>query len=203
MPRPSFHPTTLDDPVARQTDWGPAASGGANFGTHRLIRLGPQRLEFKLGFGARLFPIVFIVMGGGVGGLFTAVGFTQDPSFAYIGLPTGLLFTGVGLWLLRRMSTPRVFDLQHGHYRRSRKVPGELNPRERGSHCRIEEIHALQLIEEWCSGNKSSYTSYELNLVLRDGSRLNVVDHGNGGQLRRDAEQLAEALGVPVWDATS
>ncbi len=52
------------------------------------------------------------------------------------------------------------------------------------------------------TGNKSSYYSYELNLVLDDGSRINVVDHGNLDRLRGDAQTLSRFLDKPVWDAT-
>ena len=38
-------------------------------------------------------------------------------------------------------------------------------------------------------------------LVLQDGRRLNVVDHGNREQLRADAATLARFLGKPLWDA--
>jgi hypothetical protein len=56
-------------------------------------------------------------------------------------------------------------------------------------------------LTEYVSGNKSSYYSYELNLVLDDGSRINVVDHGNLERLRSDAQTLSQFLGKPVWDA--
>jgi len=46
------------------------------------------------------------------------------------------------------------------------------------------------------------FTSYELNLVLKDGSRRNLVDHGNLPALRDDARELAGFLIVPLWDAT-
>ncbi|MDP6491172.1 MAG: hypothetical protein QGG69_05335 [Kiritimatiellia bacterium] len=58
-----------------------------------------------------------------------------------------------------------------------------------------------QLLSEYCRSDKSSYYSYELNLVLQDGSRINVVDHGNKTKLREDAATLSEFLGRPVWDA--
>jgi hypothetical protein len=57
------------------------------------------------------------------------------------------------------------------------------------------------LISEHCSGSKSSYTSYELNLVLEDSRRINLVDHGNRKKLIADAQIVAEFLGVPLWNA--
>jgi hypothetical protein len=37
---------------------------------------------------------------------------------------------------------------------------------------------------------------------MPDGSRLNVVDHGDIARLRLDAAELGLFLEVPVWDAT-
>ncbi len=65
----------------------------------------------------------------------------------------------------------------------------------------IEQIHALQLISEYCRSDKNSYYSYELNLILEDGKRINVVDHGNLGKIRDQAATLSEFLRKPVWDA--
>ena len=44
--------------------------------------------------------------------------------------------------------------------------------------------------------------NYELNLVLKDGERINVVDHGNLKKIQDDANTLSNFLGKPVWDAT-
>jgi hypothetical protein len=57
------------------------------------------------------------------------------------------------------------------------------------------------LLREFVQGNKNSYDSYELNLVLRDGRRLNVIDHGTLHAIREDARILADYLGVSIWDA--
>ena len=40
-----------------------------------------------------------------------------------------------------------------------------------------------------------------MNLVLRDGNRINVADYTREGSMRADAEKLSAFLGVPVWDA--
>ena len=65
----------------------------------------------------------------------------------------------------------------------------------------LRTAEALQLIREYVRGNKSSYYSYELNLICSDGSRINIVDHGALRKLREDAVLLAEYLSVPIWDA--
>ena len=96
--------------------------------------------------------------------------------------------------------TPRVFDLSHGYYCRSRIKPEHaFDPSKIKDHVRLTDIHALQLISEYVSGDKSSYYSYELNLVLKDASRINVVDHGARSTIYRDAQDLSVFLGKPLW----
>lgn len=63
-------------------------------------------------------------------------------------------------------------------------------------------IAGLQLLPEVISFVDSpTYTSWELNLVLKDGSRLNVVDHAKVEQLRAEAAQLSRLIDCPVWES--
>ena len=64
----------------------------------------------------------------------------------------------------------------------------------------LEKIHALQLIFN-ASSQRFYGFSYELNLVLEAGKRINVIDHGNLDRLREDADTLAAFLDKPIWDA--
>lgn len=59
-------------------------------------------------------------------------------------------------------------------------------------------MRALQVLTEHVSSDKGSYRSYELNLVLADGSRLNVTDHGKLDRIMNDAKALSEFLEVPL-----
>lgn len=100
-------------------------------------------------------------------------------------------------------TSPIVFDKSVGYFWKGRKSPQDVSDTSSIKKiARLEEIHALQLISEYISGSKSSYYSYELNLVLKDGRRIAVIDHGNLKSLREDAKRLSEFLGKPVWDAT-
>lgn len=205
---PGFNPATLNDPVALQTAWRPAKRGGTNFRTHKRVDIDPHRCEFRATPGIRLFSLLFLVVGLGI-----AIGFwvTRLASGAAPELnaetlvPTafGLIFVLVGGVFLYNNLTPIVFDRQKGFFWKGRKAPDQVfNPAEIKTCAALDTVHALQLLREYCRGNKSSYYSYELNLVLRDGTRLNVIDHGNLKALREDAAQLGAFLGKPVWDAT-
>ena len=200
-------PSVFGAPLALETSWQPAARGGASFGTHRLKQTSVHRVEFAPTVAWKLFYLVFIFAGAGLlvfhlnrFDLDQVVFSNQD---TYMLLIVGAIFTVVGVCMWWFGSSPRVFDQARAMFWRGRKQPAMVGTGgQKGSSTPLSEVHALQLISEYVSGNKSSYYSFELNLVLADGSRINVVDHGNLEQLRADAQTLARFLDKPVWDAT-
>lgn len=203
-----FDPTRFNDPVALQAEWSPARGGGANFRTHKLVTLHADRLEFQAALGAKLFCAIFALVGIIVpcGFLFAMLinrEFAADIGVIVI-VPVlmGLAFLAVGAALFYCGTAPIVFDRYRGYFWKGRKAPNEvLDISALTDACRLGDIHAVQLISELCSG-KSSYYSYEMNLVLHDGRRYNVVDHGDQDKIRADAQAVAAFLNVPVWDAT-
>ncbi len=50
--------------------------------------------------------------------------------------------------------------------------------------------------------NKEVFPSYELNLALKSGGRIGVLDHGNLEKIREAATQIAQLTGVPLWDVS-
>jgi hypothetical protein len=49
--------------------------------------------------------------------------------------------------------------------------------------------------------SKKRYFCYELNLVMNNAERVNIVSHGNKKRMKADAQTLAEFLDIPLWDA--
>jgi hypothetical protein len=61
----------------------------------------------------------------------------------------------------------------------------------------------VQLVTERISSDDSpDFNSFELNLVLSDGSRVNCVDHAGKQLLRDDLYRLSALIGCKAWDAT-
>lgn len=207
--RTPFDPSQFNDPVADQTSWGPLKGGGTNFCTHKMKRVSKTRIEFKTTLGAKLFSGIFGFAGLGImigGGFLLAKGNTNDALGGMIFMELfGAVFALVGCGLYYSMSTPTVLDAKLGLYWKGRKDPTLPSNRDLMKVCvELAEIHAIQLLSEYCRGsgkNSSSYWSYELNFVLTDGERVNVVDHGNLVRIRKEAAQLADLLKLPVWDA--
>ena len=108
--------------------------------------------------------------------------------------------------LLLHMMKPVCFDLKAGKFWKGTKDPFAAAAQSGAqSVCDLKDVYALQLVSERVKNSGStgkSYTSFELNLVLGDGSRINVMDHGSLDGIRSDAETLSETLGLPVWDGS-
>ena len=121
-------------------------------------------------------------------------------------LVPALLFGGIGGLVGYFTSRPRVFDLAAGWFWVGRK-PISTTKVKRNNNCApLKMVHALQIVREIVTSegdqSSTSFNSYELNLVLNDGSRINVIDHGDIDKIRTDSARLSKFLNVPVWDAT-
>lgn len=196
--RSTFDPSHLGDPKAMQTDWTPANGSNANFRTHKLVKVNSNRLEFRASIGLKL--LLFVVIFFGIGGVI--FGYYEGFSVRMIAtMSTGLLFVIAGIYGLYLYTTPIVFDKRSGFFWKGRKAPDKVSDRKVLKHfAELEEIHALQLISEYDEEKKENY-NYELNLVLKNGNRIIVVDHGDEDKLRKDAHTLSAFMEKPVWDA--
>lgn len=207
----AIDPTVFNDPLALQTDWSPTSPGGSNFKTHKLHEAGSHRMEFRATTGMMLFAGLFLVVGLGIMAVapcrlwIIGESFATDMIFLFI---FGLLFAGAGGFMMYSALTPIVFDTSHGFFCKNRRKPEySFTVVDIKNHVPLTRIHAIQLISERVSsssnrGRSTTYKSHELNLVLDDGTRLNVVDHGCITTIRADAQRLAAFLGKPLWDAT-
>ncbi|MEM7372762.1 MAG: hypothetical protein AAF587_29345 [Bacteroidota bacterium] len=201
----SFDPTRFEDPIASQTAWGPAKGGGANFKTHRMEVVSDTRIKFKASIGMILFSGVFFVTGAAVaigGGIVGMMDLGDLAGANYFLIVFGAIFMAAGGFMYYSSTPPIVFDKEANVFWKGRKDTRKEVEGSRVKHLvPLEEIHAIQLISEHVSGSESSYYSYELNVVLKDASRINVIDHGKLTSIRNDAEALAHFLNIPLWDA--
>ena len=62
-----------------------------------------------------------------------------------------------------------MFDRAAGYYWKGRIDDVHLGLQDTKEKCQLSDIHALQIVSEFCLGKESSsYHSYEINLVLND-----------------------------------
>lgn len=195
-----FDPSVFNDPIALQTGWGPLKRGGANFKTHVLEQT-TEGLVFKPSIGMVIFSGIF-----GVAGIVVLGVCLYNVSLKATSVPVeilaifGVVFTAVGFALFYFGTRPKTFSTRHKVYWVGRRKEQSLPPSERvKDYTRFEDIHAIQIISERVRSKNSSYTSYEINLVKKDASRVNVVDHGNYSAASNQAQIIADLLEVPLW----
>lgn len=180
----------LNDPVALRTSWAPANVGGFSARGSKLVEVAPGRLEFHPTLINRAIGIVFLIIG-------LCSLFAPGPLLSR--LMSAIVFSSVGIISTYQVSRKIAFDSDAGKFQSEYPHKQEEFP--------LSHIHAVQIVSEAmkvpeASGGYFRFHSFETNLVLKTGQRVNVSDHGALDAVRADADSLAAFLGVPVWDAT-
>jgi hypothetical protein len=199
------NPARFNHPLALEIEWTPLKGGGATFRTHDLHEMGPDRIEFRQSVGFRLI-LGFFIVGGAILFVLNLPGMPMHALLnsnllrAIVMIASALVPLCLMVVLIRPDAV--VFDRVEGFFWNGRRKGMQMPAR----HCALETIAGLQILAEDVSGADTSpgHWSYELNLVLNDGERLNVVDHGSLKDVRAAAERIQMFLPVrpPIWDAT-
>jgi hypothetical protein len=200
-------PADFNDPIALKTSWSPAKKSGTDIQTHTLKKVETARLEFRASRSAKAVPMLIVLVGLGL-----PLGFSASPilqgtfSLNLRTIPPivmGFILLIIAGVIWHMFTTPIVFDRKKGYFWKGRNTPlGKPGKSPKNTSTLLNNIHALQLISETCwRSNDRPYQSHELNLILKDGSRINVIDHGHKENIRESARRLSQFLGIPVWDA--
>lgn len=192
-----------------EVSWKPIAYAGASFRTHRLVesasglRYRPQPTSF-------LLPMIGVLLSGAcfvyMISLYAAGGPDAPKLYAFL-LP--IVFLAACAWRYYQLfNEVNDFNLTERYYFYGLSTQRSLQDPE--NYCPFDNIIAIQLLAEYVKpGNdqdsfeerrkRKNYTSYELNLVLKNGNRMNVVDHGSLEKLKIEARIIATHLDVPLW----
>ena len=197
-----FDPSRFDDPIAMQIQWNRIGRSNSNFKARNLKEVAPGRLEYKSSTGAKVFSLIFIVVGLIIPVWFFFSYFDTAEGLAEVIFPLvfGAIFIGTGYFLYVSKTKPIVFDKNSGHFWAGKNEPGTSTDQK--NTVRFSDIHAVQLLSQYVRGDKRSYYVYETNLVLKDTNRINIVSQGGAQQSNmQDAQQIANFIGVPLWSA--
>ena len=72
--------------------------------------------------------------------------------------------------------------------------------REHQSNCEELVLPQHSALPETNSSDNRCPGEYEVNVVFQSTRRVNIINHRNARALRRDVQELAKFLAVPVWD---
>ncbi|HKQ97417.1 MAG TPA: hypothetical protein VJV75_06050 [Candidatus Polarisedimenticolia bacterium] len=206
-------PPWADDPIAQSIEWrGTAAFGADGIANPKgaVVRLGTvtaARIEFRPPSTRRWHLAMLFLSVAGYVLVFIATGsFTTALLAPFI----GLLLSVVAELYTRSIADWLYFDRQLGIYWRGRTVPAPLaGAASTGKAGRLSDVYALQLVSTRRyvgnpqvgvdgSGYKE-FPTHELNLVLKDATRLSIVCDDDYGRLDRGAKVLADFLQRPLW----
>jgi len=205
FPEP-FDSSVFGAGLAQETRWVPLVNGGTTLGSHRLRRASLNRLQFVTTGRARLWFASVAGFGCFIIGLPWILSAVGEP-VPWAAIPLcflfGLCWVGLALYLWSRFGVFYNLDRRLGVSWKGNGPPPDGEPKGSEGVVLLERVRALQILRECIENEGYALYSYELNMVLDDASRVNVVDHGDIGRIRREAVTLAEFLGgVPVWDAS-
>ena len=182
-------PAHIDDPVADCISWHPI-SKESGFKTRQIAFHDEAEVVVSASSGGLLLCLFFFGLGAFVlvGGLFAG-----DNLFELIFFTgAGSMFITLGYVLYRRVTKPLVFDRDKD----SIYYEGDDST----SPTRISSVHAIQIIPVDNQSPYGGWHSFEINLVLKNGERINVLNHGKKEGIDHDTQILEEFLRVPVWE---
>jgi len=203
-----FRPSSLQDDFAMEVSWNPLIDGGTNFRTHKAVKMHYKRIEFKKTLLMHIFPWFFIIIPIfvlfriGILDVQSFENFTFTDHYIEILISSGFFLAAV--FFMLRYRKPIVFDQSFGYFWKGKYDPRAMSIDNKKEYIKLDDIYALQILKEWNNGSKNSsgYNSYELNLILKNKERVNVIDHGAINSLKKDALMISEFLNVPLWDAS-
>lgn len=182
------------DPFAKEISWLPNKWWWANFKTNVLIKDSLWNYKYRVSYWTMLFSGMFVMFG-----VFFTFGIVQLilqnlnkwNVFKYedwvIFMVFPILFLIAGILVYIQFSKRKEFNLINSCCYIWKKV---IN---------FNEIYAVQLISETIH-RRPVYSSYEINLVLKNKERINIIDHGNKEAILLDSQLISNILWVPIWN---
>jgi hypothetical protein len=206
-------PPWADDPIAKSIEWTGTSAFGADPSPNpkgAVVRIGSvsaNKIEFQPPSARRWHTAMVFMSVVGYAFAFIATGSFTTALLA----PLICMSLSVMAWLYRLfIDDSLIFDKQLGKYWRGKSSPppgtGAVSSEKVG---RISDIYALQLIgtrrfvgdpRMGADSQHKEFPTYELNLVLKDGTRLSMVCIDDYGSVDHDAKILAAFLQRPLWN---
>ncbi len=186
------------DPIAEKTEWEFVASGAIEATRLKLANTDSSKMEFTsntMWIGIALTVASIII--GSIFVLEFVLGKVSFQSAHFMPFLFSVAGIVIGI-ILSSAVQHMVFDKYKGVFWKGWTIG---RAKKISCSAQLADIWAIQLIDEWQEG-EGSFLVYQLNLVLKDASRVNVFEDKKHKLIRDLAKTIAEFLGTPVWDAT-
>lgn len=191
-------PTVTSEPVTLKVSGEPVSKGGSTIKSQTMTKTGEQ-IVIEKAVARIIFYFIFSMVGIStfMGSFYSIFNGEFGAGFMALLVGGGLSYIGISELLNNKKFT---IDKQKKIYYRGQKfdVLGSLDRKQQGY---VKDIYAIQLFKKRVSYSETpgSYHCYELNLVFKDGGRINIMNHAKGEYIDDSAETLGQFLNIPVW----
>lgn len=212
----------LNDEIVKNTSFYPLKNWWTNTTTHHLeqdekwnIIFKPKTLMFwiiKIILLIPIFVILYIIITKDLSWEITYIKSIKDYKEAI----SISIILNIFLWLVISVfSKTKIFDFENNCFydlRFKKLVWNKDIDLTKIWIIDFSKIYAIQIIPEKIKNNNNTenqvsfdtyYTSYELNLILKDSSRVLVVDHWNLSEIRNNAQVISQKLNIKIYDLTT
>lgn len=200
--KPPLNPEILDR--HKDIDWTFIGNVGASFKSHKASQKSSHIVTIQPTLELFLFLSFGIVISGGLG-IYLYIDSNDINANGRWGLleKTMVTFTLVSLFLGSLYSL--IYELRRIKYF-NKKINSYTVLKK--NECQLTDIKAIQLLytrsltrgtSKDSRSNEYAY-DYQINLILNDNSRINVVSHGSLKGTKRDSKLLETFLNVPILD---
>jgi hypothetical protein len=196
--------TDVDDPVALKVSWNAFNASSTNF-KNQAIDVSDDKIRIKQ--PKKMDQLTALFLAPGIATFLYGLSdfFSGDWLFGFFMILLGSVLGGIGFNLLKKTSNDFTLDLTKGTYHVGNHLD-EVSQRDRFVNGYIKDIHALQILKERIAssskdGKSKSHNNYEVNIVLKDGERINIMEHQHIEYVNSYAVKLSGILGVSIWKA--
>lgn len=202
-------PKQFQDPMALKTEWTPLSQEmTSSWKSHKLYGPDQGQMRFKPTWPSFIMILPFFIVGlAGCGFILSSLFFGAQSLVVLPFIVIPLAFVLVAWLALKTLTEPIVFDIRSGWFWKGREAPSYVVTEQEKDWVRLDDLVALQLLRAPARSSSNSRVRgdiYQINLVLKDGSRINVIGHGGRVKAIRDeARRLSHFLSCPLWDATA
>lgn len=184
------------DPVAREVEWTSVGIRGGNFKAYTLNKVA-SRYIIKWSIQNKIMFIIVYIFSF----VLVYVAFYQHAknslSLAFVFFAAALLML-LGITYKLFLMNVKTFDADSKMFWEKKTFKGVT------VQIPFEKMHAIQIIPVVSSsGDCGDDITFEMNLVLHDGSRLFIMELHELNDTRNAAETLSPYIGgIPIWDIT-
>ncbi|WP_077411611.1 hypothetical protein [Marinicella sediminis] len=178
----------LEHPIASETDWHPLSSqGNGRLITHQLYNQPNGSLIYRPSKQVNTLAMFLML----IGLAFPVITWLQTGWGAYllaVASLSGFLFLTSAMLVYKRIGKVMHFNPEN-----------QAGQTDHDQSVIFAEVQAIQLLNV----NHNRYTAHELNWVLKNTGRRQVLSHSSINTITEQASRIAKLINVPVWDATT